>query len=49
MIGHKFKKLDKKQYGDYAVPLFARELLANEKELDKYLKIKFGAYYEGFY
>jgi hypothetical protein len=49
MVGRKFKRLDKKEYGNYAVPLFARELLANEKELDKYLKIKFGAYYEGFY
>lgn len=49
LIGHKFKKLDRSQYGDYAVPLFARELLANDKELDKYLRIKFGAYYEGFY
>ena len=49
MMGHKFKKLDRSQYGDYAVPLFARQLLEDEKELDKYLKIKFGAYYEGFY
>jgi hypothetical protein len=49
MVGHKFKKLDRMQYGDYAVPLFARELLENEKELDKYLKLKFGDYYEGFY
>jgi hypothetical protein len=49
MVGRKFKKLTKKEYSEYAVPLFARELLANEKELDKYLKIKFGAYYEGFY
>jgi len=49
MVGRKFKRLTKSQYAEYAVPLFARELLANEKELDKYLKIKFGAYYEGFY
>lgn len=49
MIGHKFKRLDKSQYGDYAVPFFARELLANDIELDKYLRIKFGTYYEGFY
>lgn len=49
MFGHKFKKLLPKQYGDYAVPLFARELLANDVELEKYLKLKFGAYYEGFY
>lgn len=49
MVGRKFKKLERKEYAEYAVPLFARELLANEKQLDKYLKIKFGAYYEGFY
>jgi hypothetical protein len=49
MVGRKFKKLEKKEYAEYAVPLFARELLANEKQLDKYLKIKFGTYYEGFY
>ena len=49
MVGHRFKRLDRSQYGDYAVPFFARELLANDVELDKYLKVKFGAYYEGFY
>ena len=49
MIGHKFKKLEKSQYGDYAVPFFARELLSNDVELNKYLKLKFGSYYEGFY
>ena len=39
--------IKREEYGEYGVPLFGRELLENDKELDKMLKIKFGAYYEG--
>lgn len=49
LVGKKFMKIKKTDYGNYGVPLFGRELLENDKELDKMLKIKFGAYYEGLY
>jgi hypothetical protein len=47
MIGHKFKKLTYEEYTQYAVTPFARTLLADDLLLDKQLRIKFGAYYEG--
>ncbi|CAB4162137.1 hypothetical protein UFOVP778_30 [uncultured Caudovirales phage] len=47
MIGHKFKKLTYEEYNQYAVTPFARTLLADDLLLDKQLRIKFGAYYEG--
>jgi hypothetical protein len=48
MIGHKFKKLTYEEYPKYAVTSFARTLLADDLLLDKQLRLKFGAYYEGF-
>jgi hypothetical protein len=48
MIGHKFKKLTYEEYANYAVSTFARILLEDDILLDKQLKLKFGAYYEGF-
>jgi hypothetical protein len=48
MIGHKFKKLTHEEYSNYAVSTFARNLLADDLLLDKQLRLKFGAYYEGF-
>jgi hypothetical protein len=47
MIGHKFKKLTHEEYSNYAVSTFARTLLADDLLLDKQLRLKFGAYYEG--
>ena len=47
MANHKFIKLRHEQYPDYAVQKFARDLLEDDKLLDSYLRIKFGAYYEG--
>jgi hypothetical protein len=47
MIGRKFRKIKPKEYSQFAVPLYGRELLENEKELDKTLRIKFGEYYQG--
>ena len=44
---HKFIKLRHEQYPDYAVQKFARDLLEDDKLLDSYLRLKFGAYYEG--
>lgn len=49
MVGRKFEKVKKEQYGQFAVPLFARKLLDNDEELTKFLKIKFGEFYEGLY
>lgn len=48
MNGRKFKKLDASQYVKYAVPQFARDILADDKLLEKLLKIKFGNYFSGF-
>ena len=47
MVGRKFQKLKKEQYADYAVSTFARTILEDDVALDKVLRIKFGAYYEG--
>lgn len=47
MIGRKFRRIKPKEYAQFAVPLYGRELLENEKELDKTLRIKFGEYYQG--
>jgi hypothetical protein len=48
MIGRKFRKIQPNEYNRYAVPLYGRQLLENQKELDKTLRIKFGEYYQGF-
>jgi hypothetical protein len=47
LVGRKFRKLKPEEYVQFAVPLYGRELLQNEKELDKTLRIKFGEYYQG--
>lgn len=47
MIDRKFKKLTHDQYADFAVSTFARNILEDDIQLDKILKLKFGAYYEG--
>lgn len=47
MIGRKFRKIKPKEYAQFGVPLYGRELLENEKQLDKTLRIKFGEYYQG--
>ena len=49
MVNRKFKKIPVKEYGNYAVPYFARELLSDDVQLDKFLRIKFGGYYQGLY
>lgn len=46
MIGRKFRRIKPKEYAQFGVPLYGRELLQNEKELDKMLRIKFGEYYQ---
>lgn len=47
LVGRKFVKITPQEYDRYAVPKFARELLSDEKQLNKMLKLKFGEYYEG--
>jgi hypothetical protein len=47
MIGRKFRKIKPNEYNQYAVPSYGRQLLENQKELDKTLRIKFGEYYQG--
>jgi hypothetical protein len=47
MIGRKFRKIKPTEYNQYAVPSYGRQLLENQKELDKTLRIKFGEYYQG--
>ena len=47
LVGRKFVKITPQEYERYAVPKFARELLGDEKQLNKMLKLKFGEYYEG--
>jgi hypothetical protein len=49
LSNRKFVKIKTSDYEQYAVPLFARELLNNDKELDNMLKIRFGGYYLGLY
>ena len=49
LVNRKFVKIKSSEYEQYAVPLFARELLKNDKELDNMLKIRFGGYYLGLY
>jgi hypothetical protein len=47
LVGRKFRKIKPNEYSQFGVPLYGRELLENEKELDKTLRIKFGGYYQG--
>jgi len=47
LVGRKFRKIRPNEYPQFGVPLYGRELLENEKELDKTLRIKFGGYYQG--
>ena len=47
MVGRKFQKLKREQYAEYAVSTFARNVLEDDVALDKVLRVKFGAYYEG--
>lgn len=47
MYGRKFKKLKSQEFVKYAVPQFARDILADDKLLEKLLKLKFGEYYSG--
>lgn len=47
LVGRKFRKIQPNEYSRYGVPLYGRELLENQKELDKTLRIKFGEYYQG--
>jgi len=49
MVGRKFRKIKPEEYAQFGVPLYGRELLQNEKELDKTLHIKFGEYYQGLF
>jgi len=49
LANRKFIKIKPKEYDKYAVPQFARELLNNEEELNKMLKLRFGDYYLGLY
>jgi len=49
LINRKFKKIEPKDYDEYAVPSFARKLLMDDKALDKMLRIKFGSYYLGLH
>jgi len=50
MIGRKFRKyLPTDEFYNEAVPTIVKEFLNNDIQLDKYLRIQFGAYYNGFY
>lgn len=49
LVNKKFVKIQTSDYEKYAVPNFVRELLKNDNELNKMLKIKFGGYYLGLY
>jgi len=50
IIGRKFRKyLPTDEFYNEAVPNSIKELLNDEIQLDKYLRIQFGAYYTGFY
>ena len=49
LVNRKFVKISPLKYEIYAVPFFAIELLKNDQELDKMLKIRFGGYYLGLY
>lgn len=49
MMDNYFHKIKPAEYEQYAVPPFAKVLLADDMELDKMLKIKFGGYYIGIF
>ena len=49
MVGRKFRKfLPTDEYYEY-LPQYVRDLLNDEIKLDKYLKMKWGGYYDGIY
>ena len=47
LVNRKFRKIKPKEYKKFAVPKYAQKCLENNEELDKMLKIQFGAYYKG--
>lgn len=50
MCGRKFRRyLPTDEFYNEAVPNSVKEFLDDEIQLDKYLRIQFGAYYSGFY
>jgi hypothetical protein len=50
MIGRKFRKnLPTDEFYNEAVPTTIKEFLNDDIQLEKYLRIQFGAYYDGFY
>lgn len=49
LVGRKFRKYLPTDEYYWALPKWLKELLNNDKELDKYLKIQLGGWYEGLY
>lgn len=49
MIGRKFRKFLSTDEFYWSLPKWCKEFLKNDLELEKYLRIKYGGYYNGFY
>jgi len=49
MVGRKFRKFLPTDEFYWSLPVWLKDFLNNDKELEKYLKIKFGGYYDGIY
>jgi hypothetical protein len=49
MIGRKFRKFLSTDEFYWSLPKWYKEFLKNDLELEKYLRIKYGGYYNGFY
>jgi hypothetical protein len=49
LVGRKFRKILPTDEYYWAMPKYIKELLSNDAELEKYLKIELGGYYDGLY